>query len=535
MTATRGLAFLLLAGLLSAAGPSSVASAKEVDIEWERVELASKYQIQIMRDGSKVIQQELAGERWGGDLKPGNYEYRIRTMDRLGRWGEWSAPLELIVLPDAPVTHPATPAGFHGKVGSAELSWDKVPGVDGYRVRLFGMEGGNPIETRAVDDTHAKLLNLGPGHYRWQVSGIVKVGPSRGASPASESPPDELETRPSAPRELVMQRLALGRPDPRSPVGPSVPRQGRVRFSWTPVDGAESYQIRLRRASGRDQVFTSRSPSLSVRLSTPGAYSWKVRALASDIPGPEADASFTLSREPLTRFGEGYVALSSMIAPYGYAVNSPSRGYDVSTHAMSSSLRLSGAYFFLGRWSVGGSVESTFVNFSGINVTSNSADLSLRRTIPLGEGDHAWVLLPRLGVEERQYIQVYPDLFSGTGTFIGAAGAQSLYAAGPQVGLELRKEVSRRLSVAGKVSYFLPVLIGGGPAAGASISGLDAYRNVSMGMQGLYWLDPRWAAGVGGLLDLRSISYEVPGQSGPDQIREDSTCVFASLIYTFGK
>jgi hypothetical protein len=94
-----------------------------------------------------------------------------------------------------------------------------------------------------------------------------------------------------------------------------------------------------------------------------------------------------------------------------------------------------------------------------------------------------------------------------------------------------------------RLNYFYPLSLSG--ADGGKLGGPANMRNISLGLQGLYWLSQTWGLGVGAYIDMRSISYDAgangtPGSantpsSGNQEIYMDGTYFYGSLIFNFGK
>jgi hypothetical protein len=126
---------------------------RNVEVEFETIEGASLYEIQIKRKddrNGKWQQYKSNTPQWSANVKPGMYLMRTRAYDDRGAPGDWSQPADLKVrLPAIIVNSPgpgevlksADPA--HADV---KLSWEEIPGATGYRLTLKTSDGQVLVE-----------------------------------------------------------------------------------------------------------------------------------------------------------------------------------------------------------------------------------------------------------------------------------------------------------------------------------------------------------------------------------------------------
>jgi hypothetical protein len=266
-----------------------------------------------------------------------------------------------------------------------------------------------------------------------------------------------------------------------------------------------------------------------------GAYTWRVRALANigddKVPaaiGPESTSAFNLDKNATFFEGSGYVALSTMFAPYTYSTVSPSSR---NGNASSSSItgRASAEYWFRPQWGMAGAFELTQLQIAGQAFSRKGFELVTKYRVNFGDGKYSWSLSPKLGIEERDYFEIFPSR-SSIGTF-----SSSVY--GLQAGADLRKALTDRFSVGIKFAYFKPLLLSSSGAK--ELTGDASNRNFSLGAQILYWPGRRWGLGAGAYIERRSISYlldkPAAGVTAAEQVFTDGTFFFGSLIYSFGR
>ncbi|MBI2604512.1 MAG: hypothetical protein HYW49_00380, partial [Deltaproteobacteria bacterium] len=356
--------------------------------------------------------------------------------------------------------------------------------------------------------------------------------------------------------DFEIERKTLGAAELIEPVGVLLPpATGKLLFRWRKVEGAEGYEVRVRSVKLRtpaaateaaEKTFVVNETSTELPVAAEGQYRWEVRPLANTDShgaagaiGPKSAADFDLNRNAKFAEGAGYIAVSTLISPYNYRVVSPASGFNGTTDSLALAMRLSAEYFPKPQWGLGTAVENTSFKILGTSYSRVGFELTARYRLKLDDAQNGWLLYPKAGLEGRQYFEIYPD----TSVAVSAAGGTiavkeiSMLTAGPMAGFDLRKQFSGTFSLGLKFSYFMPLTVLSGGDVQALSSGGASARNLSAGLQGLYWMGPRWALGLGAYLENRSIAFTRKGTAStrPEEIYMDATYFFGSLIYTFGK
>lgn len=530
----------LLAMLMASLAVPRAAAAKSVSIGWKAMRGAVAYEIQVVQDGKAAVEKRLAEPGWSGSLGPGIYSYRIRGIDRLKRPGKWTAPLPLVVIPK-PTENEAPGDGkrvtLYDPSGGIPLKWKPVPGAARYRVQVS--RGNALVRDVRVAEPAAVMAALPPGDYSWHVTAIFEA---RGRAPASiqgkqwPGPPGERS-------EFKVEHRKLEIPRPTFPLGTMAPpSNGRIQFKWKGVDGAEGYELEIRPSAVRARQPSSvvskvivTDTTATVGVPREGAYAWRVRALANvkrpdDVAasGPQSTAEFRLDRNASYLEGSGYVALSTLLAPYTYRIVSPSTGASGSAGSSSVTLRGSGEYWFRPQWGMGAAFESTSFQIGDQGNSRIGFELVGKYRVSFGDPGRGWAFAPKLGLEERDYFEIFPSIRKLETIRSSAYGAV--------VGFDLRKQISEKLSLGLKVAWFRPFLLRSSQEI--ALNSIASNRNASVGAQALYWVAPRWAVGAGAYLEKRSISYDrLPATApakAPEEIYMDGTYFFGSLLYRFG-
>jgi hypothetical protein len=532
-----GIAALAL-GSLSLAF-SRPAFAKKVSLGWKEIKRATEYEIEIKKDGAKTLQKKVDEPSWSGDLPYGVYFYQIRAYDRLKRPGKWTEPKPLVVMPAPPKLTQPEDGGkivLYDAGAGADFEWKPVKGVNGYEIEI--KKDGKTAVKKTVSDSKLHLKGLEAGKYTWTVTIVVK--PKDRVPSSYES--KEWQSEPSDSRDFAIKRENLGKAEPKAPLGAMQPPSDRkVKFAWEPVEGAKAYEFALFAQADATVPFgplralasvSTTDESVVVPVPVDGRYRWQVRALAN-VDGdkkPEAasqisEAAFVLDKNTDFFEGSGYVAFSTLLTSYDYHLYSPSSNINALAASTALTMRGSGELWFKPQWGVAGAFEGTNFQIEDQTYTRLGYEAVAKYRVNLGSFFTGWSLTPKLGVEERDYIEVFPQGFGQT-TF-----TSSVY--GLQAGFDLRKSFGDSFGLGLKVAYFKPLVLSSPNAS--SLTGDASNRNLSVGLQGIYWLTSHWGAGAGVFIDHRSISYQLSGSSGPaEQVTMDANYLFLSLLYKFG-
>ncbi len=533
----------LLAVLFVLIGASS-AFAKNAKLEWTEIVGAEGYEIEFVPEKGVKQTHRAKSASWKGDLPEGLYRYRIRGADRFKRPGTWSDALTLLLMP-APVDLDSPSSGtqlaYFGGSPQIILKWKPRDGVHVYRVRVW--QGAQLVRDQKVASTSLALDGMKDGAFRWQVTGWFEARPKR------------WETEEGDVWKFEQTRKKLEAPSLEFPRGlVATPKSGKLKLVWSPVEGASEYEVRLWRTDGRavpharepattadrgQLLFRSKERTLVVPVNGDGTYRWQVRALASmqpgqpEVGGPVAVENFGLSQHALYSEGSGYVALSTMLAPYTYTYVSPSSGGTGSAGALSVVGRLSGEYWFSGLWGMGGAAELNMFRIASRSHLAKVFEINGKMRINLGKDKWGWIIQPKIGLEKRDYFSI------GRADIIDPSRPTN-YASvvGPAVGFDVRKQIWDRFSLSMKINYFVPLTVIDSVASSpiSVSSNWASVRNVSLGLQGAYWLGGKFAVAAGGYMEFRSLAYtgtfSPAGQ--PEEVYMDGAFFFASFIYSFG-
>lgn len=538
----------LIPMILGIALSGPLAFAKRVKIEWKPVEAAIQYEIQIQRDMKVVVQATLESPKWKGDLEPGAYFFQIRAIDQAKRPGAWSEIRSLAVMPPPPeVKYPPNGAEvslFHPQAKTV-LQWKEIPGVKEYSVVL--KKDGKVVSKTVAKSPNLPVSSLPPGNYSWTVNSILETGNRAPASAQGKT--WETDAIKSGEFRVSYRRLGAAKLIfPKGMVMP--PESNRIKLKWKPVEGAQAYEVRLLRTNkslhdrtlasdlGLMQKYVTKDTTYIYGVSGQGSYVWSVRALANldennkpQAAGPESAAKFKLDKNAIFQDDLGYLAVSGMIAPYTYSINSPSNSYSGGTGSTSVVARLSGEYWIHPQWGIAAGFDYATFTIENRNFGRPAAELFAKYRLHLGIQKNGWSISPKLGAEVRDYNQLLPsDLKTVSGDLV----VNDIYTVGGVVGIDIRKQFTESFGAGLRFSYFYPIVFIGSNSS-STIGGEASKRNFNVGLQGLYWVSPNVGFGLGGFYDQRSIGYTPSGRSSTEEIYMDAFYFFGSFVYRFWK
>ena len=537
-------------------------------IQWEHLKTVTQYQVEISdsTDFTKpVYQKTTEGSflEWPDSLRPAKDRqvyYRIRGQVTAEDWTDWSQAAKVdLRVQVAELDKPAgvSPRGGQemevdpGKVEPLEFQWSAVDGADGYEIQISNAKSFTSLleESKSRDPVfHMKHPSMGKTFWRIR---------ARNTFVQSEWAGPYAFTRVPSPESIVLPAPVLI-----GPLGNVFQRDDdELDLRWEAVEGAKQYEVTVVRnpdtgtrlpagATEPQQAVRYRVDSTRATIQIPrdGRYTWQVRASAgvkpigaqqlpvefvnnggrmlasiekSDEKSAGSKAQFNLIRSPLDSKRPGYIALSSMLAPYEYRFSSDIQGGTASANSSALTFSLSSEYWMKPRWGVGAQWDSTSFNIGAQTFVRSSFQVVGKHRLPI-DAEHGWHLAPFAGIEGRQYFQITPAAFTQFWTY------------GMNAGFDLRKTLSESFSMNLKMQYFYPLMLSG-LASGSSLSSVASNRNLSAGLQGYYWLRPQIGIGVGAFLDWRSISYKTSGSSGSEKIYSDGSYFYTSLMYRFGQ
>ncbi len=241
-------------------------------ILWNALPGAVKYDVwvdRVLPAQSQVIRQDVVGTSFtpASDLTMGSYRAWVRGVDALGMFSAWSPVYNTnvvpTVIPIGTVTSTFDP--------TPTFAWNEVPGAARYEVTVRNSTTSSIIynaqSTTATNWTPPTDLAVGP--HSWSVVAVSSVVSGSLKSVA------------------VTRNISIGgRPTIIAPVANSSSSVRMPAFSWSPVDGASSYELWIDRTDIAQSKIIYRTglttASFTATTALPaGSYRAWVRAVSS--------------------------------------------------------------------------------------------------------------------------------------------------------------------------------------------------------------------------------------------------------------
>lgn len=147
---------------------------RTIQLEWEEVEGATGYDVEVSSEEQKSEVFKVTEPNWSGQLHPGKYVMRIRSRDHRKVPGSWSEPTDFSVGLEVPKTTapPLQEVQAQKDQEVVKLSWEATPLAQKYKVHIQS-------EDKSYDVTHETLkpeleIELAAARsYSWTVQAIL--------------------------------------------------------------------------------------------------------------------------------------------------------------------------------------------------------------------------------------------------------------------------------------------------------------------------------------------------------------------------
>lgn len=167
--------WLLLVGLMIFSFLSFAEDTRWIDLEWEQVEDAREYEIELFQqEGDKVLPRgkyKTDSAEWSHAVPPGKYSLRLRSVDKRGVPGEWSANIPLKVRMQNPKLLRPVPSD---KVSDPMVTfeWAAVEGAANYQ--LVVQQGDKILHNALTTELNASVYLESLGKTQWTVFALEK-------------------------------------------------------------------------------------------------------------------------------------------------------------------------------------------------------------------------------------------------------------------------------------------------------------------------------------------------------------------------
>ncbi len=362
--------------------------------EWASAKGATRYRVQVTRviDAKVVIDTIILGLAFspGRRLEANTaYTWTVRALyDTIV--GTKSEPAFFVTALQAPQLHNPIFDASDVPIKDVTFSWTSVPGALRYRLTLMRLPDSTVFARDSSTGLSIKISALPLStRFAWTVSAVGKYGPGEASSYYVFSTSSSIVL--NAARTIAPK--ATGNVD-----------TGNVRFTWTPVQDAESYDIQVSTRSNflRPEITSTITAGTSFtipRLEPGTTYYWRVIGYSGSALGKWSDtASFvTTSRQSQALVPVTPVPGSEGVPTSGIFLYSTSSNYssyrvlvgtdpDIATPDFSfvssigtcsySDLRNGTTYFWrvIGRNQAGEDTEGPVASFTTVEAVSSVED-----------------------------------------------------------------------------------------------------------------------------------------------------------------
>jgi hypothetical protein len=170
---------LLLLFLLSLSAFAQGSGTRWIDIEWEEVQGASNYEVELFEDKAGNLvprgKYKVDSAGWSNAVPPGKYSLRIRSLDKRGVPGDWSDYIPVKVRMHNPrLFQPTSDAKVSG--AQVDFEWSDVEGAALYQL-VIKDDKDKILHNTSVRDVRASIYLEDLGLYHWAVYALEEGEP----------------------------------------------------------------------------------------------------------------------------------------------------------------------------------------------------------------------------------------------------------------------------------------------------------------------------------------------------------------------
>lgn len=149
-----------------------------IDLEWEIIEEANGYEVQIYTyDKEEIVAKKKTFEsKWSTQLYPGKYKFKLRALDRRGVPGEWSEWTFIdVTLPNPVLISPYTDQTIQA-IGlenePVSFNWNEVIGAKKYFFEIWS-DDKKFYHKEILDSLNLELELETARAYKWTVTSMI--------------------------------------------------------------------------------------------------------------------------------------------------------------------------------------------------------------------------------------------------------------------------------------------------------------------------------------------------------------------------
>jgi large repetitive protein len=219
-------------------------------LEWKRAENASSYNIyEVINGEKKLLFSTVETSKHLLDLEEGEHIYEVSTVNN--KFGESSNNPWVVIKVEYKATAPTVQLQLK-KSNNVKISW--VPIKYSKYYNIYEIKNEEPVFITSTEESEYNFSDLPDGVYEFAVSAVSNYF---GESQISNIVTANLITAPT-------------------PKEPKVTGD-KVEIGWSPVPGAESYNIYKVEEDGKVSLVTNtKSSNLTLEDLTPGDYEYRI-------------------------------------------------------------------------------------------------------------------------------------------------------------------------------------------------------------------------------------------------------------------
>lgn len=413
------------------------------------------------------------------------------------------------------------------------VKWAPIKGAFKYELHIK-LEEEIVVREEIEGDKSSWDGEMPAGVYTYFIRGIDRM-----KQPGKWSALNSFVVTPDAPKTVS--------PVANAQVAPDVNRN--ILFRWKPVDGADRYQISIKR--GADTVKNDSTPNTQYQLAVPqdGTYTWQVRAivemkgkapssvkvrkalgpystlivfnLAEGAEAREVASQSEASSTETVQVGSNLTTLEaySVLAPYSYRVTSLSSGNEGTSSSLFTGLAARVNYKLEANWSAEADLKDSFFKINNKSFDRKEATLAVNYRTTFED-----FLIPiQVGVHAREYFGLIRPTVD-----TDPPGVTEFGTVGPIIGIHVVQPLTNTIAIGGAGDFYYPMAAFGGPN-GMELSTRGA--NFSLGAVGYMELSPQMTLKA----DLRyfnsPIHFKLSGQPSAEQTRLSGVRTLVGLQY----
>jgi hypothetical protein len=489
------------------------AEKRTISLEWESVLESHGYQlevVQILKSGERKAPLLFKTDKnsWSGKITPGNYEFRLKSSDQRGVYGEWSPSTAFVVQPPAVVQEfPLIEQQIQtneDKEYSLEFKWTSSSGAELYQFELYD-ENNKLFSKQQINETQIKINLPVAKKYLWRVLPLVS-----NKSENTDEPPTSISF------------LLIGKE-----IKPPEIKQPESKFTselrWTEPDFAKSYSYKLSRKNGNKgwvkviEVDESKPNTyavdpkikgghylIEVTAHSPHRLDSQIAKLEFDLYDGDRSAegmNRAMLRETLDKMRNQYFIASYLISNLSYLGINKELGSNSRYQALSGTGRLGYGYSPQSAWGF-----TAIVDYSGVIINKKNY------TYPSMEFAIQWrkylLRATRVQVFGGIFTRELPEVFGGTAA--DSVEVQNVGQAGPYFGFQVWQPLNRKLGLQLNAQTSIGMIKLKTPN-GQSI---DPSMSYQVGFLGSYKLSPLITGFAGYARRLDKISYKAVPYDG---------------------